>query len=186
MVIAFVLHTKGPKFDPWSVHFLPEFIRPHHSLPSFRFRSIPVIITFQMAPDDSIDGREVSGVLRAWENTCAVIRIWPGGCHPYATSAAWSSYNLKSRKWSKAWTSVALPQSKANPLLCTVYKPGKVRAINVRQHPHGLTFDGSDRSLLSSRDVRLEGRSSLSNKTMRGPRSGPSPTPSLLVSSVTP
>ena len=26
VVIAFVLHTKGPKFDPWSVHFLFDIV----------------------------------------------------------------------------------------------------------------------------------------------------------------
>ena len=41
VVIAFVLHTKGPKFDPWSVHFLREAVHPHFCSVSICFLFIP-------------------------------------------------------------------------------------------------------------------------------------------------
>ena len=48
-----------------------------------------------------------------------------------------------------------------------------------------LPLTVSRRLLLSSKDARPEGRSLLSNKTMKEPRNDPSPMPSSLVSSVT-
>ena len=59
VVIAFVLHTKGPKFDPWSVHFLFYFtyLQPLHILHPFSFIiSARASATSRRAePDDSID-----------------------------------------------------------------------------------------------------------------------------------
>ena len=72
VVIAFVLHTKGPKFDPWSVHFSPKLfsLTPARLLLKFahyQCSSRPVKL-------DLIDG-VISEALQTWENTCAVIRV---------------------------------------------------------------------------------------------------------------